>query len=214
MLKAIKFAIVGYLVFASGSAVNAANVVFSQSDLLRTHNATTYQALDFNYSNAPGADFLNYRLIVTCDNGATCLQDPARLQDDRQESNATEAANAGAVDTYAGTVAAAAAKDDGGYASSYNFNTYNPAGSGAAPPFPMLDWSVFDTFEGDDNDLSDHPDGVTTETAPYRVARILTTVGSTGTWEFRAFDTSMVGVPQTFMGTFGEIVGPFLRLTT
>jgi hypothetical protein len=205
MSKAFKFALVVCLVLASGSAVNAAMVTVTESPVVRggTQAPGPYNALDFSYSNAPGAEFLNYRLVVTCDGGAPCLHDPARLQDDRQESDVSELNTAGSVDTFAGTVAAAAAKLDGGYTSSYNFNVYNPAGAGAAPPFPLLDWSVFDTFEGDDNDLSDHPDGVTTAMAPYRLARVLTTVGSAGSWEFRAFDTSQVGVPQIFQGVFG-----------
>jgi hypothetical protein len=192
----------GFVYLTAATLAGAAVVTISQSCATRPQNGITYGVLDFRFTPTPGSDFLNYRLIVTCNGGANCLHDPARLQDDRQYNSTNEAANSGSVDTYASTVMAAAAKEDGGYTSAYNFNIYNPVGTGAAPPFPILDWSVFDTNQGDDGDLTDHPDGPFAVTAPYHVARVLTTFGSSSTWEFRAFDTRQVGVPQIFQGTF------------
>jgi hypothetical protein len=113
----------------------------------------------------------------------------------------------GAVDTFASTVWAAVGKDDLGYNSSLIVNTgsYNPSGGGAATPFTVLDWSISDTLGEDDNDLSDATtNGPVSQTAPYHLARILSTVGAVGTIEFRAFETTSGGVPDIF----NFLIGP------
>jgi hypothetical protein len=207
MLRTLFSLIVAALAFSIVIAANAATVTLAYTPGLvrsQVQGAGTYDALDFFYSNAPGAQFLNYRLIVSLTSGS--IADPARLQDDRQYDSTNESNTAGSVDTWANTVWSAVGKDDLGYNASYNFNSssYNPSGSGAAPttpPITFLDWSVFDTFTEDDNDLNDaNTNGPVDETAPYHIARVLVLPGSTGGVEFRAFDTSQVGVPQIFSG--------------
>ena len=167
----------------------------------QAQGAGTYQAIDFYYTASPGAEFTNYRLTIQAVGGF--LYDPARLQDDRQQDDVSETNTAGSVDTYANTVMSAAAKNDGGYTSTIFANgaSYSPTGSGAAAAFTFLDWSVFDTASGDDNDLNDFPaagGGPFAKSAPYHIARVLTSTDFAGTVQFQAFDTANPGVPTTF----------------
>jgi hypothetical protein len=211
--KVLAFAAAGSLfALVASSAVAAPLVTMVQSTQTRTQiqGAGTYGVLDFFWTNTPGAEFTNYRIIVNATIGS--LFDPSRLQDDRQmhpQSGLADGNTAGAVDTWANTVMSAAAKDDGGYFASRSVNpgSYNPTGLGAAPPFTFLDWSVFDTAGEDDNDLTNHSDGVYTSTAPYHIARILTSVGALGTVQIQAFDTSSNGNPTIYNFTgFGPAV--------
>jgi hypothetical protein len=191
----------GFLSASIASAAFSAPIVtVTQTTVTRPQNGVTYNALDFFYSSTPGFEFTNYRLIVSCGGGVNCLHDPARLQDDRQYNSTNEANNSGDVDTFANTVMSSAAKEDGGYFATIipNSDSYNPTGSGAAAPFSLLDWSVFDTVTGDDNNLNDHPDGPFTVSAPYHIARVLASPTAYGSLEFRAFDTANPGVPTTF----------------
>jgi len=71
----------------------------------------------------------------------------------------------------------------------------------------LLDWSVFDTLEGDTNNVPGFPP------APYHLARILVTPNAQGTATFLAFDTANPGVGSPFPFTFGEVVtGPEIQL--
>lgn len=197
------------LVFAQ-DAVAATVTMTRTAGVVRggTQGAGTYDAYDFFYSSAAGAEFTNYRLIATT--AAGTMHDTARLQDDRQTqppSGIADGNTMGAVDTYASTVWAAVGKDDLGYTSSLIVNpgSYNPnPGGGASAGFNFLDWSISDTLGEDDNDLSDaNTNGPVAQQAPYHLARILTSVDATGTAEFRAFDTSAPGVPFVFQFLLG-----------
>ena len=131
------------------------------------------------------------------------MYDPAKLQDDRQFNSTIESSNSGSVDTYANTVMSAAAKEDAGFTSTItpNGSSYAPNGSGAAAPFTFLDWSVFDTNTGDDNDLNDYPaalGGPFPVSAPYHIARVLTDPNAAWSATFTAFDTSNPGIGSTF----------------
>ena len=208
MFRKTTFASLAILLGAAAAATAAPIVTMTQTNgVVRSlaQGAGTYNVLDFYLTNSQGAEFTNYRLITTAVTGS--LADPARLQDDRQQDNVTEANTAGSVDTYANTVMSAAAKDDGGYTATINVNgaSYSPTGSGAAPAFNFLDWSVFDTATGDDNDLNDYPaagGGPFAKVAPYHIARVLTSTDAAGTVQFQAFDTAGPGVPAIFNFTF------------
>jgi hypothetical protein len=212
MVRNTTFAVLAVLALAA-TAANAAPIV----TMVETNgvnrvptpgNPGPYKTIDLFLTNSDGAEFTNYRLIVNATLGS--LFDPARLQDDRQQNNATEANNAGSVDTWANTVMSAAAKDDGGFAASItpNGTSYIPAGASPAPPFTFLDWSVFDTNTNDDNNLNDFPasgGGPFAVVAPYHIARILATDGAAGagTVQFQAFDTQSSGVATTFNFQYG-----------
>lgn len=214
-LHTFKFALVGLLVMATTSS--AAVVTMTPTPGIvraQAQGAGTYDAYDFFYSSAAGAEFTNYRLIGTvtnAENSVHSFADPARLQDDRQTfNNADESNTAGSVDTYMSTVWSAVGKTDLGLAATItpNVGSYNPTGSGAAPTNPaitLIDWSVFDTLTEDDNDLNDAAtNGPVATTAPYHIARILALPGTTGNFEFRAFDTSAPGQAFTFNFPFGS----------
>lgn len=213
-LKALKFALVGCMVLVVAGSSLAATVTVTDSPSLtrtQTQGAGTYGGLDFFYSSAAGAEFTNWRMIVTATTGS--LQDPARLQDDRQstpQSGLADGSTMGHVDTWMNTVWAAVGKDDLGHsvAPIVNTGSYTPSGAGVAPAFTFLDWSTGDSLNEDDNNLTDSSGsslagGPWPSTAPYHLGRVLYTVGSQGTWEARAFDTSQPGVAFTFSGTFG-----------
>jgi hypothetical protein len=167
----------------------------------QTQGAGTYDVMDFFWTSASGAEFMNYTFEAIATSGF--LQDPARLQDDRQTANdpGTQNGNTrGAVDTWMNTVMSAAAKEDAGYFATIVANPayYAPSGTGAAPPFTHLKWDVFDMEAGDDNNLNDHPDGSFNATAPYHIARLVTTPGTTGSVSISAYDTSQPNVPFVF----------------
>jgi hypothetical protein len=206
--KATTFTLAGCLaVVVASSSVAAPVVTMTQSTLVRqqSQGAGTYKALDFSYTNSPGAEFSNYRLIVEAISGN--LMDPAKLQDDRQIINYTNEDNTGgSVDTFANTVWSAVGRNDFDYRTSHIIQTgsYVPSGSGAAAPFTFMDWSVSDTLQEDDNDLNDaFTNGPVAATAPYFLARILATPAAAGTVQFLAFDTSTPGQPTVFDFTFG-----------
>lgn len=187
----------GLAVLATAASSHAALLVTTaESDLLRTQNSITYHAVDFNFTMSDGGQFLNYRLILTP--GVGTVQDPAKAQRDRQADSAAATASSGVVDTYMNTVASYAGKESDGNVASYVFNSYNPSVDN--PPQPKIDWSVFDTFTGDGNTITNAD--TTTFTAPYKLARVLTSVGSSGTWSVQLFDTNNIN-GQTFSGTYG-----------
>jgi hypothetical protein len=199
MIRKAIFAVTAVLAVAASSQA-ALLVTKSESDQIRTQTtgAGTYNAVDFSFTMSDNADFLNYRLIMTADNGALAIQDPAKAQRDRQSDSINQGNTAGSVDTYMNTVASFAGKDSDGNTASFVFNTYNPGS--ANPPLNMIDWSVFDTATGDDNSVT-NADG-TTFTAPYQLARVLTTPGTKGTWSVQVFDSANI-TGQTFTGTWG-----------
>jgi len=204
-----KATLAGLAVLATAAASYAAPIVtMTQTNGVvrsQVQGGGTYNVLDFFYTNSQNAEFTNYRITATAAIGS--MFDPAKLQDDRQQNSADVSNTAGPVDTYANTVMSAAAKEDGGYLATINVNTgsYSPTGSGASAGFPFLDWSVFDTVTGDDNDLNDFPasgGGPFAQTAPYHLARIVTSSDAAGTVQVQAFDTAGPGVPAVFNFTF------------
>jgi hypothetical protein len=174
----------------------------------QTQGAGTYDLYDFFYTvtSNPNLEFSNYRLIARATTGS--FADPAKLQDDRQYNSTDESDASGSVDMYANTVWSYAATDDRGYNASLIIQTgsYNPSGTGSAAPFTFFDWSVADSYTEDDNDLRDaFVNGPADLTAPYHLVRLLATPGATGTLEFRAFDTTGLGVPTNI---FNFVLGP------
>ena len=179
-----------------------------------TQGAGTYKVLDFYLTLSPGAEYLNHRITVTALTGS--LFDPSMQQVDREQGEGAGFSNTlGPIDTYANTVMSAAAKEIGGYTATIvpNGLSYSPTGSGVAPAFTFLDWSVSDSVTGDDNDLNDFPmsgGGPFDRTAPYRIARILATNGvfGSGTVQIQAFETTSGGVPTTFDFEYGIVPEP------
>ena len=174
--------------FAAFVAVSLLAAVASASQIV-TMTASEiggYNALDFYYTANDGAEFTNYSLIVTTDGGAY-IQDPNK--------SATSDSGGDAVDTWANTVYSL---NDYGPAS-YVFNSYKPTGIGSdSPPVAELNWDVYDTGTGDNN----QPEGPGGPEAPWHLARVLTDIGASGTWSFKAFDTMTAGVGELFEGTF------------
>jgi hypothetical protein len=208
--KEFKFALLG-LALAASSAVAAPVVTFSRSTQVRTQTqgGGTYQVLDLFYSNSAGAEFLGYQLNVTTTAGT--LFDPARGQDDRQtetDPGTEDFETRGAVDTWVNTVATATAKIDYGYVPNIVSNPagYNMTGGSQtvpAAPFTFLDVFVNDSVAGDDNDMSNHPDGPFVGSAPYHIARILAAPFATGTIRFQTSDSSAPGTLSDFNYFFG-----------
>jgi hypothetical protein len=208
-VKTIKFALLGLALTAS-SAVAAPIVTFQQSTQVRTQSqgAGTYRVIDVFYSSSEGAEFLGYQITATATSGS--LFDPARLQDDRQVQPQTGAADgntAGHVDTWANTVMSAVGKEDGGYTATILADPafYQPTGSGAAPAFTKLDWVVDDSNANDDNDLSNHPDGIFNQTAPYHIARILADETGAGNIVVQTSDSLAPGTVSTFDFAYGVV---------
>jgi hypothetical protein len=181
------------------------NVVRTQ-----TQGAGTYKVIDIYMTMTPGAEYTNHRIAATATTGS--LFDPARLQDSRQQDSTNESSTGGSVDTYVNTVITAAGGEYLGLSPNIlSAGGYFPTGSGAAPAFTFLDWSVFDTQSGDDNDLSDLPpevNGPLQVAAPYRIARILASNTGTGTIQVQAFDTLSGGVPSIYNFTYGSVINP------
>lgn len=210
MSRIARFCTIALVCGMMAQHASAAIVTMTSSAVVRggTQAPGPYEAYDFFYSSADGAEFTNYRLIGTATSGN--FMDPARLQDDRQTlNNALPNANtAGEVDTYMSTVWASVGKDDLGLVSTITANpgSYIPSGSGASAPFNFIDWSVFDTVTEDDNDLNDAvTNGPVATTAPYWIARVLAVPGAIGSFEMRAFDTSAPGQAFSFVFPFGEV---------
>lgn len=214
-LRNFKMALLGLALTAS-SAMAAPIVTFQESVQVRTQaqGGGTYRVLDLFYSNSDGAEFLGYALTVTATSGN--LFDPARGQDFRQSTpdNGDEANNRGAIDTWANTVASAAAGTDGGFASTILSNPagYDMTGGNAgvpAAPFTLLDLSVDDSVVGDDNTFSNHPDGpFPGADAPYHIARILASETGQGTIRFDTSDTLAPGTSSIFNFNYGAVVQP------
>jgi hypothetical protein len=180
-LKALKFALVGFLVLAAGSASAAPIVTMVPTDL-----AGGVTALDFFYTSTAGAEFTNYRLRVENTNGLL-LSDPIQAAKEDQQSDA--------IDTFMNTVGSLF----GAGAASYNHNVYNPGGFTPSPqPTALIDWDVFDTLTGDGNAIGSG--------APYKLARVLVLPGGQGTALFQAYDTQSGGVPSDFTFTYGAII--------
>jgi hypothetical protein len=154
-----------------------------------------FKSLDFFYSaSAPPAEFTNYRLNVTNANGAL-IQDPNK--------SATSSSDPNSVDTWMNTVYSLY---DLGPAS-YTFNLYKPTGLGSnTPPVAAIDWSVFDTGAGDTNGPIDTGGPAGVVSAPYHLARVLTSPGATGVATFTAFDSQSNGVGSPFVFTYGVAV--------
>jgi hypothetical protein len=196
-----------YAFIAAGlSAVSAiaANITMTASPGMvraQTQGAGTYDVYDFFLTLTPGATFSNY--TITAQALAGSLFDPAQVQDDRQvhpDPGGQDGNTAGAVDLWVNTPMSAAAKIDGGLTASIIPNSAfeSNAGVGAAAPFTKFEWLVFDQATNDDNDLNDHPDGPFPATAPYHIARILTSAGSFGSVSFQLIETGGPIIPFHF----------------
>jgi len=198
MIRKAIFAVTAVLAVAASSQA-ALLVTTSESDVVRTQTtgAGTYHAVDFNFTMSDNADFLNYRLVMTS-NGGAFIQDPAKAQRDRQSGSTSNGNTAGDVDTFMNTVASYAGKDTDGNTASFVFNSYSPTANN--PPVALIDWSVFDTFTGDKNSITNSEN--TVFTAPFKLARVLASVGSAGTWSVQLFDSNNI-TGQTFSGQWG-----------
>lgn len=195
--------------------------------------AGTYNAIDLFWTNSAtgglngstSAEFTNYRLIVTPTAGTGgSLVDTSKQQKDRQQDEANDnTVQLGAIDTYANTEMSAAAKNDGAYATAITCNagSYCPASTGTSGPQSLIDWSILESatqssiafpLGGDDNDLNNFAgsggDGPYTVAAPFHIARILYTVGGSGTVVMQAFDSSSNGVPTIYNFTYGSVSVP------
>jgi hypothetical protein len=176
----------------ASSVVAAPMVAMSVVDNV---GGTGNKALDFFYASTPGAEFLNYRLHVNNTDG-TKLLDPNRLAWDDFVGDA--------VDTWMNTVYSL---NEFGRAS-FVFNSYRPTRIGGdLPARAEIDWSVFDTGEGDTNNIEGHPQ------PPYHLARILAEADAQGTATFTAFDTLTLGTdgqpaPTVFQFIYGVIPEP------
>ena len=189
LFKTLKFALVGCVVLAAASSAVAAPIVTMEQNVVGTFNA-----LDFFYSSTPGGEFLNYRLDVQNANGPL-------LADPMQAARSDEGSDA--VDTFMNTVGSFL----GAGTASYQHNTYTPTGFTPDPqPTQRIDWSVFDTLEGDTNSVGGG--------APFHLARVLVLPTGMGTATFTAFDTLTLDtsgqpIPTRFDFTFGEPVTAF-----
>lgn len=183
-VKTFKFALLALAVTAS-SAFAAPIVTMQESDNGGFH------VLDFFYSASDAdAEFTTYEIDVQCA-GAACIQDP-----NRGASSGTtqwDPADGGArLDTWANTVYSLLYDNP----ATYVFSNYKPTLPGQTPlPAQRLTWTVFDTDTGDTNTVDPSVQ------APYHLTRILTSPGSTGTVQYRAFDNETENgatVPFTF----------------
>jgi hypothetical protein len=216
MTRAVKYALVGFLVLAlTGSALAAPIITMSSTPgVVRGANpqsGVAFDVYDFFWTNSDGAEFTNYDITAIASSGT--LADPVKQQDDRQmdpEALPATALNAGNVDLWVNTVMSSVGKTDGGLNATISQNPafYQSTGLGAALPFTQLQWAVLDVELEDDNDLSDHSSGAFAQVAPYHIARILASPGGTGTVAFRAFDTATPnGAP--FLFQYGPQGPPF-----
>lgn len=184
MFKAFQIAVaLVSLTLACTRSSKAAPIVTMQESL-----QGGYQVLDFYYSSSPGAEFTAYELAVNCANFA-CIQDPDR----GVTSGMTQwdsLADGLRLDTWANTVYSLLWDSP----ASYMFDSYKPNPPDQSPVLPVstLEWTVFDTEQGDTNNA--YPEiGV----APYHIARVLTVPGSFGSATFRAVD-SLTLTPVTY----------------
>jgi hypothetical protein len=185
--------------FVSITAIGAPFVTMTRTPNVvrpQVQGGGMYDVYDYFWTNGPNQEFVTYQVIGQTTSGS--FVDPSRSQDFRQSTSTNQSNTTGSVDTYANTVMTAAAADDGGYTATITANPafYVPSGIGVAS-FTQFDWTVFDLVEGDDNDLSDHPDGPFDAAAQYHILRVLTTPGAIGSVNFSAFDTAngSVGTP-------------------
>lgn len=165
------------LVAAAGTQASADQIV----TITETPNVadTGNVAYDFFYTPSPGGEFTNYRLTVTTQTKA--IVDP--------DQSATSDQDSDAIDTFANTVGSLFGAGD----ASYVFNAYNPTGfTPDDAPTDRLDWSVFDTLDGDSADLGG---------TPWHLARVLVTPDALGDATIEVFDTANPGQGQTFSTT-------------
>ena len=181
------FAIYGAVV----SSGQAASVTFTNNE------AAGY--VDLFYTVNDGQSFLNWDLVVKPTAGS--ILDPNKGQ---KSFNAQS--GAAPLDTFANTVFSSV----GAGAAQYIHSEYNPGQAfppipadpnptfGAALPAPdELNWSMFDTAEGDGNIPGFFP---------YHMARVMYSQGGAGTITASMFDTAVLGTPEVFSFTYGGVI--------
>ena len=184
-------AIVALVAVAPAAFAGSANFVENTTDAaLAGLGADGY--VDIFYTQTAGAEYLNHDLVVNATAGG--ILDPIR------GSGGGQADGTGlSVDTWSHTVYENFVSNS----SSYVFTTYDPVGAfptftGDPLPATALNWSVFDTNEGDTDVL-----------APYHLGRVLYSAGGAGTIDFKVFDTATAGAGgETFSTTYGVIPEP------
>ena len=83
-LKTFRFAVVGCLAMAmSASAATVTMTASPNTNRPQTQGQGNYDVYDFFWTNEPGSTFTNYTVTGVATSGN--FNDPARLQDDRQE---------------------------------------------------------------------------------------------------------------------------------
>jgi len=157
------------------SASAACTIDWAREENIDGAGNTGY-TLTYNPSPAP-AEFLNLRLTATVTSGIGIL-------DPNQSASGADCSVSTPIDTFVNSCYSAM----GWGAASYIYNAYKPAGPGHGdPPVSLLDWSVYDSGDGD-----------TADYGPYVMARLITSPDTVGTITFLVYDQANIPDGETF----------------